>query len=58
MMGGAKKMGVAKKVGPPPRILPYQAQLQFVNAQEVMDPRGNVEVRSMELSSRGPIAEN
>ena len=51
-------MGVAKKVRPPPRVLPYQAQMVFANAQEVMDPRGNVEVRSLELTPRGPIAEN
>ena len=56
---GMFSVGVAKKVGAAPRAsLPYQAQMVFVNAQEVLDPRGNVEVRSLALVPRGPIAEN
>ena len=56
---GMFSVGVAKKVGAAPRAsLPYQAQMVFVNAQEVLDPRGNVEVRSLALVPRGPITEN
>ena len=56
---GMFSVGVAKKVGAAPRVsLPHQAQMVSVNAQEVLDPRGNVEVRSLALVPRGPITEN